>query len=373
MTRTPMTPDELADTAGVRPGGPNAAPEIKKAPAQKHVRRGDVPAAEELAYDFAHELSDDGDEADELVERLLTRGAMGVVYGDSNSGKTFLGIDLTCAVARNARWMGRNVEPGLVIYLATESPASVRLRLRAYQRYHQIKVPNFCIVKSPIDLYVDGADTQRVIDLVRHLEKQNGVKCQLVIGDTLSRLCAGANENSGEDMSVVVRHVDRIRHECHVHFLLIHHTGKNAALGMRGWSGMRAATDTEIEITTDDTDTTHVAEITKQRDIPGKGDRIGFRLEVVEMAIGKWGKPITSCVVVSADAPPEQAPNKRPSEIAGAITEVLTSRGTGMRKRDLAAHFEGRYPDTSVYKEIRKMTAANRLNVVVGVVGLVPQ
>ena len=53
------------------------------------------PAADDaLEYEFADQLGDEGDEADELVERLLTRGAMAVLYGDSNSGKTFLAIDI---------------------------------------------------------------------------------------------------------------------------------------------------------------------------------------------------------------------------------------------------------------------------------------
>jgi hypothetical protein len=326
-----------------------------------------------LEYEFAHELGDSGDEADELVERMLTRGAMGVIYGDSNSGKTFLAIDIACAVAREALWMARNVEAGLVVYLATESPASVRRRLRAYQRHHGCSVPNFCIVKSPIDLFNDGADTKRVVDLVRVLEKRLGIGCALIIGDTLSRLCAGANENSGEDMSIVVRHVDYIRHQCRANFLLIHHTGKDAARGMRGWSGMRAATDTEIEVTADADNGVHAAEITKQRDIPGKGDRIGFRLQVVEMGVGKWGKPITSCVVVGTDAPAKVAANRRPSEIAGAITEALTTRGAGMRKGELVDHFEGRYTRSAVYRELKKMADAGKVREVVGIIGLVPQ
>lgn len=324
-----------------------------------------------LSYVFAHELGDEGDEADELVERLLTRGAMGVIYGDSNSGKTFFAIDIACAITRNLRWMERNVEPGLIVYLATESPSSVRRRLRAYQRYHGCKVPNFVIVKSPVDLYNGVADTDRVIALVRALEARVGAKCELVIGDTLSRLCAGANENSGEDMSIVVRHVDRIRHECRAHFLLIHHTGKDAARGMRGWSGMRAATDTEIEITADAETGSHAAEITKQRDIAGKGDRIGFRLHVVDMGLGKWGKPITSCVVVSTDAPPKTAPGKRPSEIAGAIIEFLTTRAAGIKKRELVDHLDGRYTASAVYRELKKLTESGKLRECVGIVALV--
>jgi hypothetical protein len=266
--------------------------------------------------------------------------------------------------------MGRHTECGAVVYLASESPASVRQRLRAYQRYHACKVPNFAVVKSPVDLYNGSADTDRVIALVRALEQRHGVKCELIIGDTLSRLCAGANENSGEDMSIVVRHVDRIRHECKAHFLLIHHSGKDAARGMRGWSGMRAATDTEIEVSVADTGV-HAAEVTKQRDIAGKGDRIGFRLHVVDMGLSKWRKPVTSCVVLDADAPVKQAPGKRPSEIAGAITEFLSTRSAGIRKGELVDHFEGRYTSSAVYREIKKMIEAGKLSEAAGIVGLV--
>ena len=338
----------------------------------KSVKVDDVPPSDvnELSYDFADKLPDIGDEADELIERLFTRGAMGVIYGDSNSGKTFLAIDIGCAIPRSIRWMGRNTEPGMVVYLATESPASVRRRLRAYQRYHDCRVPNFVIVNSPIDLYDGSADSDRVIALVHSLERRQGVKCELIIGDTLSRLCAGANENSGEDMSVVVRHVDHIRNETGAHFLLIHHTGKDAARGMRGWSGMRGAIDTEIEITVDSETGTHAAEVTKQRDIPGKGERIGFRLQVVEMGIGKWGKPVTSCVVLDADAPAKAAPGKRPSEIAGAITEFLTSRAAGIKKGELVDHFDGRYARSAVYREMKKMSEAGKLREAVGIVAL---
>lgn len=320
----------------------------------------------ELAY--ADELDGAAGEADESIERTLTRGAMSVLYGDSNSGKTFLALDIACSLTRGVTWMDRNVEPGAVVYLATESPSSIKLRLRAYQKHYGIVVPNLAIVGSPIDLYGSGDDTQAVIDLVRHVEDTRGVKVELIVGDTLSRLSAGANENSGEDMSVVVRHVDRIRNKCSAHFALIHHTGKDSAKGARGWSGLRAATDTEIEVTADDAIGIHAAEITKQRDIPGKGDRIGFRLQVVELGIGKWGKPVTSCVVVGTDAPPK-AQSKRLSEIAGAITECLTSRGCGMKKRELVEHLS-RYDSSAVYREIKKLCEADKLHVVAGIVGL---
>lgn len=260
-----------------------------------------------LLYTFAADLGESGDDVDELVEGVITRNSMSVVYGDSNSGKTFLKIDLGAAVARGINWFGRRVEAGMVVYLAAEAPSSVRRRLRVYQQRHQCSVPNFAIVESPVDLFDGDADTQRVITLVRELEKKLGAKCELIIGDTLARLSAGANENTGEDMSIVLRHVDLIRTECNAHFSLIHHCGKDAAKGARGWSGLRAATDTEIEVTADEQTGVRVAKITKQRDLDSKGEEIQFRLEVIDIGTSKWGEPITSCVVAPANEAKESA------------------------------------------------------------------
>ena len=256
-------------------------------------------------------------------------------------------------------WMGKKTEPGLVIYLAAESPASVRSRLQAYQWHHGVKVPNFAIVQSPIDLFDGDADTDAVIQLVRELETRRGQRARLIVGDTLARLSAGANENAGQDMGLVVRRFDRIRTECQAHFQLVHHSGKAAAAGARGWSGIRAAVDTEIEVT--DGPTGRCAEITKQRDLSTKGERIGFRLDPVHLGLTKWGAPATSCVVVAADAP-VRTTAKRVSEVGGAILEMLRTRGSGIKKRELVAHFAGRYDKSAVYRELKHLVEASQVH-----------
>jgi len=70
--------------------------------------------------------------------------------------------------------------------------------------------------------------------------------------------------------------------------MLIHHSGKNAAAGARGWSGVRAAVDTEIEVT--DSSSGRCAEITKQRDLSSKGIRIGFRLETITLGLTNYNE-----------------------------------------------------------------------------------
>jgi hypothetical protein len=321
---------------------------------------------EPLSFIFASELGDTYEPPEEIVEGVLTAGDGSVLYGDSNSGKTFLVIDMACAIARGIDWMDRKTEKGLVIYLAAESPSSVKRRVQGYQKHHNVKVPNFVIVQSPIDLFDGDGDTNRVINLVKAIEAETQQKCLLIVGDTLARLSAGANENAGQDMSIVVRHFDQIRTETSAHFLLIHHSGKNAAAGARGWSGVRAAVDTEMEVT--DLASGRCCEITKQRDLSTKGERIGFMLESVPLGYTKWNKPSAVAVVVPADAPKANKGN-RLSEIAGAIEEYLSSLGKSIKKVEVVKHFDGKYDKSSVYRELKKLTDLGKVYQLKGMVG----
>ena len=318
-----------------------------------------------LSVVFADELPEAYTPSDELVQGVLAAGEGTVLYGDSNSGKTFFVIDMAAAVARGEEWMGRKTEKGLVVYLAAESPASVRRRLQAYQKYYNCKVPNFAIVQSPIDLFDGDTDTDKVIQLVKLLERKQGSSVRLIIGDTLARLSAGANENAGQDMGQVVRRIDKIRTECNAHFLLIHHSGKNAAAGSRGWSGVRAAVDTEIEIT--NSPTARCCEITKQRDLSTKDVRIGFRLEQVILGLTKWGDSATSCVVVATDAPVKKQ-KKKTSECDGAVLEFLVAHKIGIKKTGVVRHFEGRYVKGPIYRSMLALVEAGAIHEAAGMV-----
>ncbi|CAG9247101.1 DNA primase [Burkholderia cepacia] len=309
---------------------------------------------------FADALPDAYEPPDELVQGLITVGSASVLYGDSNSGKTFFVIDMAAAIARGAEWLGRRTEPGMILYLAAESPASVKARLQAYQRYHRVMVPNFAIVQNAVNLFDGDGDADAIIQTVRQLEANRGKKVRLIVGDTLARMSAGANENAGQDMGLVIERFDRIRSECQAHFLLIHHSGKAAAAGARGWSGIRAAVDTEIEIT--DGPSGRCAEITKQRDLSTKGDRIGFRLTVVPLGETKWGSPATSCVIEPSDAPAKPDPTKRRSEVEGAIAEYLLAVKTTLKKGEVVKHFAGRYESNVVYRAMKKLVTAGVIN-----------
>jgi putative DNA primase/helicase len=245
---------------------------------------------------FGDELGTEYEAPDELIEGLLVMGSLTVTYGDSNSGKTFWALAMAAHIAMGRDFCGRKVDPGLVVYLASEAPGSIRSRMQAMKRYYDHDLSDLVMVPLPMNFYEGDEDANDVIDLVQAVSELKGKPVRLIVGDTLARMSAGANENSGEDMGPVMARFDRVAQSTKAALHIIHHNGKDQAKGARGWSGIRAHIDTEIEVA--EKDGIRSASVTKQRELPGKGEAIYFRLEVIEMGTTKFGKPATTCVAV---------------------------------------------------------------------------
>ena len=233
---------------------------------------------------------------DPLVSELLDAGAMSVIYGNSNSGKTFVALDLAFHVSTGTPWNERAVRRGLVVYVAAEGGTRIRERLAALKKRHAELygeggvAPLFALVRYPIDLRSGDANVKELVALIRSAEDETGEKCAWVIVDTLSRAMAGGDENSPVDMGRIVLAADTIRDETGAHFSFVHHAGKDAARGARGHSLLRAATDTEIEVTP------CTVSATKQRDTEGNF-AIGFALHDIYIGDNSNGLPIKSAIV----------------------------------------------------------------------------
>jgi hypothetical protein len=203
---------------------------------------------------------------------------------------------------------GRRTDPGLVVYLASESPASIRSRIQALKKYHNDDLENLVVVQAPVNFYLGDGDATDVIGLVKTVEQMKGQPVRLIVGDTLARISAGANENSGEDMGPVMSRFDVVAAATKSCIMIIHHNGKDAAKGSRGWSGIRAHIDTEIEV--NEKEGVRSVTVTKQRELPSKGDAIYFKLHVIEMGKTKFGKPATTCVAIPDDESQTQNPHQ---------------------------------------------------------------
>jgi len=312
-----------ADQASAKFGARVVMPPIEGMDANDYLQAGNNLSAlliqptgtavlDKLKVVFGDQLGSEYEAPDELVEGLMTIGSSIVVYGDSNSGKTFWALSVATAIATGTDCYGKKTDSGLVVYLASESPSSIRSRMQAIKKFYGCNLENLAMIPVPMNFYNGDQDAHDVIELVRAIEQIKGKPVRLIIGDTLARMSAGANENSGEDMGPVMARFDQVATATGAALMIIHHNGKDTAKGARGWSGIRAHIDTEIEVT--EKDGIRSVTVTKQRELPSKGDTIYFKLEVIEMGTTKFGGAATTCVAVQDTESENTSPHKKPSK-----------------------------------------------------------
>lgn len=234
-----------------------------------------------------------------LVEGLIDPGAMSVLYGDSNSGKTFVALSLAYAVATGTRWNGKRTKPGVVVYVAAEGGKSVEQRVEGLCVHHGRRDFPLLTVPCPVDLLdPKKVDLKALLADIAKAQSDYG-PVKLIVLDTLSRVLAGGNENAPEDMGALVKNMDILRNKTGAHVMVVHHSGKDQSKGARGHSLLRAATDTEIEVRSDGT--IRKLAVTKQRDKAYGGDVL-FDLTGVHLGVNAEGGAVNTCVATFLDA-----------------------------------------------------------------------
>lgn len=246
-------------------------------------------------------LDDPAPEHEWLVDGVLSKHDRSIIAGPSKSGKSFLAIHASLAVARGVPFFGRATRQGLVVYQAGEGARGVRKRLRAYRRTHGLTVKDaipFVLLTSRVDLYNHDGDTSALVEEINALKADYQVPLELVVIDTLATATAGADENSGRDMSAALANVARIAEGCGAHVMLVHHMNAGGTK-VRGHTSIYANVDQVIEVTCDEAKI-RTAVLTKQKD-DEDGVRFKFTLDVVELGKASNGKTITSCVVNTSE------------------------------------------------------------------------
>lgn len=263
-----------------------------------------------------------------LVKGLVPRSTDPViVFGPSGSGKSFVATDVAASVARGTDWYGRKVKQGRVLIVMAEGSGGAPQRVRAYAKKYDLDPASIDIAfVTAAPNFLDKGDIGEIIKTIAAI---GGIV--LVIIDTFAQVTPGANENAGEDMGPALRNAQVISEVTGATVVLIHHTGKDASKGSRGWSGIKGAASAQIEIVRHD-DGQREIHIEKMKD--GKdGERMGFRLETVHLGFDPDGDPLESLVVV-------------PAELAAPATDETPSRSVvryGKHERHVLEIVEGVY------------------------------
>jgi hypothetical protein len=219
-----------------------------------------------------------------IIKNWIAENSISVVYGPSNVGKSFFCMSLAYHIAAGQEWIGnRDKSEGQSYTLATEGGRAFENRLYALHEKHGFNDVSLAVRPSPINLYDADEDIAKIEAIMAEIGRRMEPVTVLVI-DTLARATAGQmDENNNSEMSSPNRRTRRHKRA---------HRGSHYACPPQrqgciegcAWcqSALRAACDTEIELSFDEETRVRTARATKQRDME-TGAEINFILQIVEL------------------------------------------------------------------------------------------
>jgi len=221
------------------------------------------------------------------IRGVLPADGLAGLYGPSASGKSFLALDAAAAIADGQRWFDCRVEAAPVVYACLEGEAGLKLRAQAWEAHKGRTLPDgLHMVLQPFKL----TSPQDVNDLAAVVPAG-----AVVFIDTLNRAAPLSDENSSRDMGEILEAAKRLQTLTGGLVVLVHHTGKNTAAGLRGHSSLFAAMDAAIEVSRDGD--RREWKCAKSKD-GADGDAHPFTLQVETLGADDYGDAVTSCVVL---------------------------------------------------------------------------
>jgi hypothetical protein len=234
-----------------------------------------------------------------IVKHVLPETGLAIIYGQSGTGKSFLTLDLACAVSGGAaEWFDQKINPCKVTYCALEGQAGMTKRVEAWEVHHKKRAPTgLRFIIQPFDLLEDD-----VVPSLAHAIAEVGTS-GIIILDTLARAAPSVDENSSKEMGTVIHRAAALQEITGGLVLLVAHAGKDQNRGLRGHSSLFAAADVVIKVNRNMSQ--RGWELEKSKD-DTDGSQHGFTLDKVLLGVDDDNENIESCVVVRSSNLPKK-------------------------------------------------------------------
>lgn len=288
-------------------------------------------------------------DSDWIIKGIMPGQGLGVTFGPSTVGKSFVMLDLAAHLAEGQEWFGYRAKARPVIYACLEGQHGFKRRVMAWEEYHKRRYPDRVIfAPDQIDIRTEQ-DTTALINLVQC----NAGTGAVVIVDTLNRAAPGMEENASVDYGLILASAGRIAQKLQGFVCFVAHPGKDISKGLRGHSSMFAGLDLVLEI--EEVNKAELAFAWTTRKVKDGQDGIKrhFRRKVVELGTDPDGDPVTSCIIV----PDPEADSEAKAKTANisrtnqdrfrAFRQAAMEHGTldddgefvGLEKEDWRSHF----------------------------------
>ena len=273
-----------------------------------------------------------------LVDGVIPKRGVGVIFGASQSFKSFVAMHMSLCAARKLSWASRPVEFAPVVYIGAEGYEAIWLREAAKIGAEPPTAIEFALVAAAPNLGRTDGDLPALIATIDSI----GVVPGLVIVDTAAKVMSGADENNQGAAALLCNGEALSRHYgCFV--LLVHHTGwgDDAQKRTRGWSGLPFGLDLIMLCERKQGDLSVTMTIQKLKDDELR-ERFVAKLERVELGKTKTGREISTLIVDSVTQI-ENAPavatgvNSKPPTSENAA-QGHRRRGDRRGRRDAVGH-----------------------------------
>jgi hypothetical protein len=302
------------------------------------------------------DLTDDIVPPSWMVQGVIPQEGLIEIIGGSGSYKSFLLLDMMFCISAGLEYHGREVKPGVCIYVAGEGKSGAILRVRALEKHYGIKNRNFYILPFPANM----VDKDEMDLLASDIKAISDDPVSMVMFDTLHRNSAGANEDKSDDFAKILGILDTYIKPSAKVIGYVHHTGNSpeAKTRGRGTSSRFAAMDTSIVIMSSESQTA-VMHCEKQKD----GERfapIGFKLNKIDIEMtDEYGEQLFNLVPeVSDDVSTEmktadtKTSKMSDDEIADEILSFI-SENPECKMEDIKKAMKGTAGSNKVYNIVR--------------------
>lgn len=237
------------------------------------------------------------------VKGLFPERGLGLVYGAPGAGKSFLMLDVACAIAQGNNWLGRKTRRAPVVYLCLEGERGFAQRILAWEHANGKRAPELLMVIADSFHLHNSDDTvalsQAIVRWVKTLP--SGLACPVVIVDTLNRAMPGCEENGSADMGRSLEGCAVLQKATGGLVLLVHHSGKDTDKGPRGHSSLQAAADASIFVGRN-----AKGRFWESKKVKDGTDDIHGAFDLIQVSLGQDddGDPVTSCVIQELETCP---------------------------------------------------------------------
>lgn len=188
-----------------------------------------------------------------LVDGYFENAAITVIYGYSQTLKSFLTLHTCLCIVAGRSWFGHDVVEGSAVYIAGEGRRGLKRRIHGWeQKYGALDTAQrerlLTLFAGDKTFSFAANDAEHLAKLVAAIERLPEPP-RIVVFDTVATTF-GLNEETNEAISGALKQLNANltqRFGCSI--LAVHHTGKDASRGARGGYSMECDADAVYRMT----------------------------------------------------------------------------------------------------------------------------